>query len=353
VNHRRPNPDELTPDDLFRPADGGPTAGYGAPLSEPEVQSAATQYLPPMPSVPSAEPQSYGAQPGYAAPTQAYQGFPQQPQTAAYGRPYEQSQQPPYEQPQYEQAPYEPAQYDQGGYDQGYEQGGYDQGGYGQYDDQGYDDDPHRNRPSMRTLAIAVVAGCAVVGIGLGALLSGGGSSASATAGKGTTANHGTTAGGPGPGDKSAQHAQAQALSQLLETASSNRLAVVNAVDGVQSCQALPQAQATLTSAAQARADLVTKLGQLQVSALPSGSELVAKLTAGWQASQQADSHYAAWAVESEELCQKKHHPKDGGESTAAISASSEASNAKREAAELWNRIASANNLPTKSMSQL
>jgi hypothetical protein len=345
VNHRRPNPDELTPDDLFRPADGGPTAAYGAPLPEPEVQSAATQYLPPMPVAPTQEPQSYGAQPGYTAPTQAYQGFSQQqPQTAAYGRPYEQSQQSPYEQSQYE-----PAQYDQGGYDQG----GYDQGGYGQYDDQGYDDDPHRNRPSMRTLAIAVVAGCAVVGIGLGALLSGGGSSANATTAKGTTSNHGTTSGGPGPGDKSAQHAQAQALSQLLETASSNRLAVVNAVAGVQSCQALPQAQATLTSAAQARADLITKLGQLQVSALPSGSELVAKLTAGWQASQQADSHYAAWAVESEEPCQKKHHPKDGGESTAAVTASSEASNAKRQAAELWNRIASANNLPTKSMSQL
>ncbi|WP_052433951.1 hypothetical protein [Streptacidiphilus melanogenes] len=344
MNHRRPNPDELTPDDLFRPADGGPTAAYGAQLPAPEAQPAATQYLPPMPAAPAQEPQPYGAQPGYAAQTQPFQGFPQQQpaQQAAYGASYEQTQ-------PYERASYEPSHFDQPQYDQPQ----YDQGGYEPYDDHGYDDEPHRNRPSMRTLGIAVVAGCAVVGIALGALLSGGGSSASAAGDKGAGAKHGATAGGPGPGDKTAQLQQAQALSALLETASSNRTEVVNAVASVQACQALPQDQTTLNSAAQARAQLVTKLGQLQVSALPSGAALVAKLTAGWQASQQADSHYAAWAAESAPSCQKKHHPKDGGESTAAVSASSNATIAKREAAALWNRIASANNLPTKEPSQL
>ncbi|WP_052442446.1 hypothetical protein [Streptacidiphilus neutrinimicus] len=347
MNHRRPNPDELTPDDLFRPADGGPTAAYGAPLPAPEAQPAATQYLPPMPAAPAQEPQPYGAQPGYAARTQPFQGFPQQQtQQAAYGASYEQTQ-------PYERAPYEPSHFEQPQYEQPqYEQSPYDQGGYEPYDDHGYDDGPHRNRPSMRTLGIAVVAGCAVLGIGLGALLSGG-SSASASADKGgATAKHGATA-GPGPGDKTAQLAQATALSALLDTASSNRTAVVNAVASVQACQTLPQDQATLTSAAQDRLSLITKLGQLQVSALPSGTELVAKLTAGWQASQQADSHYAAWAAESAPICQKKHHPKEGGESTAAVSASSNATLAKRDAAALWNKIASANNLPTKEPGQL
>ncbi|WP_052440558.1 hypothetical protein [Streptacidiphilus anmyonensis] len=344
MNHRRPNPDELTPDDLFRPADGGSAAAYGSPLPAQETQPAATQYLPPMPAAPAQEPQPYGGHSGYAAaPTQAYQGFPQQPvqqtQPVAYGDSYDPPQ-------SYEQAqPYEQPQYDQGGYQQQYDAQG--------YDDQGYDDEPHRNRPSMRTLGIAVVAGCAVVGIALGALLSGGGSSASAAGDKGAGAKHGATAGGPGPGDKTAQLAQARELSSLLETASSNRTAVVNAVASVKACQALPDDQTTLTFAAQARAALVTKLGQLQVSALPSGADLVAKLTAGWQASQQADSHYAAWAAESVGPCQKKHRPKDGGESVAAVAASSNATIAKREAAELWNKIATANNLPTKESSQL
>jgi hypothetical protein len=295
---------------------------------------------------PQSQHQSYGGQQDYSAPTQPYQGFPQQ-QT--------QQAQPGYGQPAYGQPQYDQPHYDQGGYDQPqYDQGGYEQGGYDQYDgydEYGYDEDPHRNRPAMRTLAIAVVAGCAVLGIGLGALLSGGGSSASASSDKsGGTAKHGAPA-GPGPGDKSAQLAQAQKLSQLLETASSNRQAVIAAVADISHCQALPQAQQTLNSAAQDRADLVTQLGQLQVSALPSGAELVNKLTAGWQASQQADSAYAAWAADSAGPCQKKHHPKDGGPGAAA--ANSNATVAKREAAALWNKIASANNLPTKSPQQL
>ncbi|RAG82132.1 hypothetical protein DN069_29040 [Streptacidiphilus pinicola] len=321
MNHRRPNPDELTPDDLFRPADGGPTAAYGAPLAEPDAQGASTQYLPPMPAAPQAQP--YGGQPGYTAPTQPYQAFPQQQAQPDYGRPA----------------------YDQGGYDQGY-----DQGGYEQYDD--YDEDPHRNRPSMRTLAIAVVVGCAVLGIGLGALLGSGNSSASASADKSAGTKHGASA-GPGPNDKGAQLAQAQKLSQLLETASSNRSAVINAVADIAACQALPAAQQALTNAAQARGDLVTQLGQLPVSALPSGKQLVADLTTGWQASQQADSHYASWAAESAGPCQKKHHPKAGGEKAAGDNVSGTATQAKREAAALWNTIASANGLPTKTSDRL
>jgi hypothetical protein len=284
--------------------------------------------------------QPYGGQPGYPAQpqTQPYQGFPQQQTQAA--------------QPRYGAPQYGPPSFDQGGHDPYDRQDQYDsREQYGGYDEYGHDQGPQRS-PSMRTLTIAVVAGCAVLGVGLGALLSGG-AAASASAGKaGGAARHGASA-GPGPADKSAQLEQAQKLSELLETASSNRSAVVNAVASVQACQALQQAQQTLTSAAQARADLVTQLDQLQVSALPSGTELVAKLTAGWQASQQADSHYAAWAAESTGPCQKKHHPKDGGEKAAGDAASSNATLAKREAAELWNRIASANNLPAKSPERL
>ncbi|SEK21273.1 hypothetical protein [Streptacidiphilus jiangxiensis] len=343
MNHRRPNPDELTPDDLFRP-DDGPTAAYGAPLQEPEVQAAATQYLPPMPAAPDA--QSYPS-PAYGQPTQPVgqgygaPGFPQQTQ------PFAQQAQPTQQYGGYQQNGYQ-----QGGQG-GYEQGGYEQGGYEQYDDRdSYDEDPHRNRPSMRTLGIAVVAVCALAGIGLGALLSSG-SSGGAEAGKGAkSAKHGATA-AANPGDKAAQLDQAKKLSALLETASSNRSAVVAAVANVSHCQALPQAQQTLTQAAQARASLVTQLGQLQFDALPSGQELVNKLTAGWQASQQADEHYAAWAQQSIGICQKKHHPKEGGDATAAQQASSTATLAKSEAADLWNHIATANGLPPKDPHQL
>ncbi|MEY9872279.1 hypothetical protein ABH931_001753 [Streptacidiphilus sp. MAP12-33] len=336
MNHRRPNPDEITPDDLFRP-DGGPTAAYGAPLQPSEGQAAATQYLPPMPPAPQAQPYPQATQPMQQSyPAQG--GFPQQPQpqTQQYGG--------------YQQGGYDQPGYDQPRYDQG---GGYDQGGYDQYGDHGsYDEDPHRNRPSMRTLGIAVVAVCAVVGIGLGALLSGGSSGSGAQAGKGP-AKHGATAGADHTGDKAAQLAQATKLSGLLDQAASNRQAVIAAVDAINHCQGLQQDQQTLTTAAQDRANLVTQLGQLQVDALPSGQDLVTKLTAGWNASQQADLHYAAWAAQAAPGCQKKHHAKQDGEYASAVGASSEATQAKREAAELWNRIAAANNLSPKAYTQL
>ncbi|MEZ0065132.1 hypothetical protein ABIA32_001120 [Streptacidiphilus sp. MAP12-20] len=314
MNHRRPNPGELTPDDLFRP-ESEPTAAYAEQQPHhlaPEPQAAATQFLPPMPAAPQA----------------------------------------PYGQPQqgYEQ-PYSPYAQQQGGYqDSGsYADGGYSDGGYagGGYEEE---QEPPRSGPSMRAIAIGVVAACAVVGIGMGAMLGGGTSSASPQASgsavsQPTAAKDGGAAKGISP--------QAQALSALLDTAANNRQSVVAAVENIKACSGLPQDQQTLTAASQARANLVTQLAALKVDQLQQGAALVDALTRGWQASQQADEHYAAWAAASVGPCQKHHHPQAGGEGAAGNNASGDATSAKKQASALWNAIAAANSLPAKTYSQL
>ncbi|WP_051945172.1 hypothetical protein [Streptacidiphilus rugosus] len=317
MNHRRPNPGELTPDDLFRP-ESEPTAAYAEqlpPHPAPEHQAAATQFLPPMPPAP---------------------------QQAAYGQPPAQPQ-PSYEPPQPQPYAAYPQQQHGGYQDQGYQDGGYADGGY-----QG-DHEPPRSGPSMRTIGIGVVAACAVVGIGMGALLSGGGSSSASPKASGTAVSQPSAAKGGGQGVSP----QAQALSALLETAGSNRASVISAVDDIKHCQGLPQAQQALTAAAQARGNLVTQLAALKVDQLQQGPALVDALTRGWQASQQADQHYAAWAAESVDPCQKHHHPKAGGDGAAGNTSSGIASSAKSQAAALWNPIAAANHLPSKEPGHL
>jgi hypothetical protein len=316
VNHRRPNPGELTPDDLFRP-EGEPTAayaesGYAEPHAAPpapEPQAASTQFLPPMPPAPHEQATAY-------------------PQQAPYGQPQPQGYEP---YPQYQDH-------------QGYQEQPYQDQYHQSYD--GYDDEPRRSGPSMRTLAIGVVAACAVVGIGLGAMLSGGTSAASPRAGASAATKQAANVGA------TTASGQAKALSALLDSASTDRNAVINAVGDIQQCQGLQQAQQTLAQAAQSRAQLMQQLEALKTDQLPQGGALVGALQRGWQASQQADSHYAIWAAQSQGVCQKHHHPKAGGES-AALTASGTATQAKKQAASLWNPIAAANGLPSKQAYQL
>jgi hypothetical protein len=325
VNHRRPNPGELTPDDLFRPEEAhyaeqptqfqqGPPAGNGA---------AATQFLPPT------QGSGYGGGYGNAGePHNDYGG----PYGSQYGARYD-----------------DPNGYgsqsaygDQGG------PGGYN--GYDGYD--GYDqyaDGPQGGGRSLRNVAIGVVAACAVAGIGLGAMLSSGSPTAAAQAGRAVT----TRSASPAAIGGTTEASQARALSGLLASAANDRSAVIGAVSDIEGCQALLAAQQTLSQAAQARGQLVQQLGALNADQLPQGQQLIQALHDGWEASREADAHYAAWAMQSLGPCQKKHHPHPGGEKSAGDAASGTATRAKDEAASLWNPIASAQGLPTRSTAQL
>ena len=357
LNHRRPSNDELTPDDLFRP-------------EPPQSQHAGGNTIPGEVVRSTDMPWNTPAQPEYLGETapvpyqQQQQYQPEQYQPDPYqADPYQSA---PYQQQPVEEAstqfmppfPAEPQQPQQG---YGSYQPGYGaQPGYGQPQQAGYGYQaaPQQAPPaggarrfSPRAIAIAVVAACAVVGIAVGAALSGGGGGTAAAAGTGgPSASAGASQQAAGSG---VNQAQAQALSDLLKSASNSRTSVVAAVDNIEHCQNLDQAAQDLTAAAGMRGQLITQLGTLQTGGLPDGTELVAALKQGWTASQSADTHYAAWAKASQSSCDHKHQPKAGGDLQAASNASSTATVAKVKASRLWNAIASKTGLPSRTKVQL
>ncbi|MFC1415298.1 hypothetical protein ACEZDE_01365 [Streptacidiphilus sp. N8-3] len=342
MNHRRPNNDELTPDDLFRPEPQSAQPG-GTTIPGEVVRSTDMPWNAPAQQQPEYygeyQPQPYQQpQPGGEESTQFMPPFPAEPQ-----QPYGAAQQG-YGQQDYTQQ------------SAGYGQQPQSQQGYG-----GYQAPPPQapygsapagpgRRFSPRAIAVGVVAACAVVGIAVGAALSGSGGNASAAGTPGPSASGSASAKAAGSG---VNQAQAQALSDLLKSASNSRTSVIAAVDDIKHCQNLGQAEQNLTTAAGMRGQLVTQLGTLQTDGLPGGAELVTALKQGWTASQSADTHYAAWAKASGSNCAHKHQPKDGGELQAASSASSDATVAKTKASRLWDAIAEKTGLPSRTKSQL
>ena len=436
MNHRRPNFDELTPDDLFRPEPvdtgrtGGTIAGEGLystrePIPPAQPQTGQPQAMPPQigpsqttqalpqpwdghqPQQPSGQPEYFGdatavapvpMAPGGEASTQFLPPFPaaphdlpvpappgqwqpQPPQT--YGGGYSEQQgyqqqgyQQPYEQPGYDQGypgqqqqapqpPYgaRPGYGQQGGYQQPGPQPGYEQQSYGQqqpgggYGGGGFGGGPGSRGPggsgpvrrfSNRAIGITAIAVCAVVGVGAAALAASGGTPAKPLSSASGSAAPSASASGAGEST-----VQAQALSDLLATASNGRSAVIAAVTAVDHCQNLSQSQKDLTTAAGLRRQLIQQLGLLQTDQLSHGAELVAELRKGWQASADADSHYAAWAAASAASCAHAHKPQSGGELAQGDAASGTATEAKAKASKLWNEIAAKTGMPERSGSQL
>lgn len=296
-------------DNLFR--DNASAAP--APGANPGADAAATQYLPPVAAGPPQQPR-----PGYGYP-------PPQP----YG------QQPP-------RQPYD-------GYD------GHD----------GYDDEPApRRRVGKVPMAAAVVVGCALLGLGAGALMNGGGDK-----GDDKTGNAGVAAPvSPTPGESVAESAepspseepadpakeQAEALDTLLAQSGDSRASVISSVENIRKCQELDQAVTDLKAAAAQRRQLVNRLKELDVDQLPDNAALSAALTKAWQASATADDHYAAWATQ----VKKPKNCKDGearntSHTGRAVTASGEATAAKKEAARLWNGIAETYGLTKRQPTQL
>ena len=365
LNHRRPSNDELTPDDLFRP-------------EPPQSQHAGGNTIPGEVVRSTDMPWNTPAQPEYLGgtapvPYQQQQYPPEQYQPEQYQPdPYQadayqsaQYQQQPVEEastqfmPPFPAEPQPPQQQGYGSYQPGYgAQPGYGQQPQPQQAGYGYQAAPPQAPPaggarrfSPRAIAIAVVAACAVVGIAVGAALSGGGGGTAAAAGTGgPSASAGASQQAAGSG---VNQAQAQALSDLLKSASNSRASVVAAVYNIQHCQNLDQAAQNLTTAAGMRGQLITQLGTVQTDGLPDGTELVAALKQGWTASQSADTHYAAWAKASAGSCAHKHQPKAGDEERAAGTASSNATVAKRTASRLWNAIAAKTGLPERAYTAL
>jgi hypothetical protein len=215
----------------------------------------------------------------------------------------------------------------------------------------GHDDDPPRTRSRVPLIA-AIGVGIVVIGVGAGALLSGGGTD-QGTDGKTVAATSAA------PGQSSAPAAdparqQAVELDKLLADSGSSRATVIKSVADVKNCTDLDTAGSSLRDAAKQRGDLVTRLGKLSVDRLPSHADLTTALTRAWQASAAADSHYAAWAdqAKNRKVCHKGH-ARVTGETQAGNRASGTASAQKVKAAALWNAIARKYGLTQRQPTQL
>ncbi|GAA2805143.1 hypothetical protein GCM10010441_32460 [Kitasatospora paracochleata] len=208
-------------------------------------------------------------------------------------------------------------------------------------------------KPDQKLIIGGAIAAVAVVGILVAVLTSGGDGGGSGAKQPVAKASAAQSAPAPAGGAVTPEmKAQAQALSDLLGTASASRQAVVGAVASVGKCENLPDAQAKLTSAATQRQDLLTKLGGLKVDLLPDGAKLTQQLQAAWQASATADSEYAAWAGDASAGCDPAK-VKDNPHLKNANDASGQATTAKTQASDLWNAVAGKTGLPTKDKSEL
>ncbi|MFG2135444.1 hypothetical protein [Streptomyces sp. NPDC048650] len=338
---------------VIKPGQGRPQAGGAQPMppsqpmpgAAPSGDSEATQLISPVgagvPAPPPGAP--YGVRPGApgdrATPAEFEGLFRDGPGApAAPGAPDATAQLPRFEDP----GPPPYAQQHQGYGGQGY--GG--QGFGGQDHQQPYDDD---QGPRRRGLPAAAIIGIVVVvlagaGLGLGWMLSGGGDD--------TPAKKKTPAAGAGAGQATKEQeqpkpsadpaeAQAKGLDALLGDSGDSRTSVVSAVQHIKSCDKLGAAAKDLRAAAGQRNDLVTRLKRLPVDEIPDHAQLTAALTKAWQSSAAADNHFAAWAgqVGGKKGCHKGR-ARGTKQTVQAGAASTQATKAKQQAAQLWNPIA-------------
>ncbi|MEW2081544.1 hypothetical protein [Streptomyces sp. NPDC005283] len=244
-------------------------------------------------------------------------------------QPVQQHQQPQYQQPQYQQPQYQQPQ--------------------------GHEPEPGRRKSSHVPLIAAVVVGCAVLGLGVSALMFGGRDDDKKDPGAGK--NVAATSDAPKNSSEAAADPakqQAEALDKLLADSNNSRATVIRSVENIKRCQNLDQASTDLHGAAVQRRGLVTRLEGLTVDKLPDNAALAASLTKAWEASAAADDHYAAWAkqVEGKKGC-KDGKARNTGQAGQAARASGDATKAKREASGLWNAIARKYELTERRSDQL
>ncbi|MEU6282337.1 hypothetical protein [Streptomyces sp. NPDC047028] len=204
--------------------------------------------------------------------------------------------------------------------------------------------------PLIAAIGVAI----AVLGIGAGAMLSGGGGDKQSddnkpVADSSPTAAQNSASPAADPGKQ-----QAIALDKLLADSGSSRASVIKAVADVKGCDNLSQASSDLRDAATQRGDLVTRLGKLSVDKLPDHAALTTALTKAWRASAAADNHYAAWAkqVGGKKGCHKGH-ARPTGQTQAGNRESGVASGQKVKASALWNTIAKKYGLTERQPTQL
>ncbi|MFD3517767.1 hypothetical protein [Streptomyces sp. NPDC058657] len=204
---------------------------------------------------------------------------------------------------------------------------------------------PRRRKVGAVPMIAAVVVGCSVIGLGIGALLNFGGDDTKTKGDDTKTVASGSSLPAQQPAGQDADPAKAQAvaLDKLLADSNDSREQVINAVAAISRCDSLPKAATDLRAAAEQRRGLVTRLQTLKVDKLDGHASLTASLNTAWQASAAADDHYAAWADrvagDPKKFC-SKGRAKATGERRLGDRESGNASRAKKAAVDPWNEIA-------------
>ncbi|MFD0270012.1 hypothetical protein ACFVGY_26145 [Streptomyces sp. NPDC127106] len=323
------------------PVPAGPAA--------PGHHEAATQYIPPVPAGPAAAPHDEAATQYIPPVTDGFDGLFRDGDGLA-GSDGHTQQLPPVQEPVLRQPrPYPPrGQHPQQQFQQP-----------GVHPQQQYvpppPPEPARRVPPA--VIAAVVIGLAVVGLGVGALLSDGkkqnNDPAAAAAAPTPSAGSSAAAAVEAPVDPA--KAQAIQLDKLLADSNDSRSTVIKAVDDIKSCRNLGTAASDLRDAARQREELVTRLQDVKMDQLPNNARLSASLNKAWKASADADNSYAAWA---DDLAGEKKGCKDGrarstDDANDGNKSSAEATRAKESAAAMWNTIAAKYNLTKRDKSQL
>ncbi|CAL9464966.1 hypothetical protein SUDANB120_02716 [Streptomyces sp. enrichment culture] len=215
---------------------------------------------------------------------------------------------------------------------------------------------PEPARRVQPAVIAAVVIGLAVVGLGVGAMLSDpkaqNNDPAAAAAAPSPTGSAAAAAEAPVDPARS----QAVQLDKVLADSADSRDSVIKAVDDIKGCRNLGTAADDLRSAARQREELVTRLQELRLDKLPNHQRLSASLTKAWKASADADNSYAAWAedvADDKKKGCKDGHARNTDDAADGNKSSGEATRAKESAAALWNPIATKYNLPKRDKSQL
>ncbi|MEU9120334.1 hypothetical protein AB0C96_10805 [Streptomyces sp. NPDC048506] len=339
---RPESPDESTT--MLRAVKPGQRGPQGPPQPMPQAQpmpgvggdSEATQLITPVgagaPASPPGAP--FGVRPGAPGdrPTPAeFEGlFRDGPGAQPTGAPDATAQLPRFEDPGH--PPYgAPGQ----GYGQQFPPGGHDQ--QASYEEDG---GGRRRLPAAAIIGIVVVV-LAGAGLGLGWALSGG-SDDTAKKDSGSSATKAAKEKDAPKETADPAEAQVKGLDALLGDSNSSRSSVIGAVNGIKSCSNLDGAAKDLRAAAGQRNDLVKRLQQLPVDKIPNQAELTAALTKAWQSSAAADNHYADWADQLGGGKKGCHKGKPHGTKAAAQgnAASGQATQAKKQAARLWNPLA-------------
>ena len=143
----------------------------------------------------------------------------------------------------------------------------------------------------------------------------------------------------------------AQGLASLLAKSASDRSSIVNAVSDVNQCgSSLSNDIQVFQQAASSRQQLLSQLASLRdSSALP--AQVITDLRGAWQASQQADQDFAAWASDENNSCT----PNDSSNANfqAATGPDNQASADKTAFVSQWNPIATQYNLSTYKEDEL